>query len=389
MGHKDMNIKFKTIIVTLLTFSLTGCWMSEERKQEIASVTCSIINETRNMDSAIRVEKINDAREELNARPYLDGDDKIRLAVGLGQCKNLVLGTEESLELVNKAILVQAASVAQAKESSAWDMALSSNKIDNYKDFIKNYPNSEFKDQASNNIVELEAELEKEILAKEQERQIKEQERQKRKIEASAYKVISGSYEIAPLQNYINTYPNSKYINQAKKRIGLIKAGMSDSANGFLVQEKIKKLVKGSTYATYPGYYSDVKLKHNVITLETEGDKKVFSNRDRDTAQRIAGLLEIITRLSSDIPLTINVDIKGARYTTVEVEPGTINKPFSSIELNRVFNKAVAISGFNKQLIAKKTGHTVLPTYWGQEYVLSGTIRNHNENIVFTINTKK
>ena len=360
--------------------------MSEERKQEIASVTCSIINETRNMDSAIRVEKINDAREELNARPYLDGDDKLRLAVGLGQCKNLVLGTEESLELVNKAILAQAASVARAKESSAWDMALSSNKIDNYKDFIKNYPNSEFKDQASNNIVELEAELEKEILAKEQERQIKEQERQKRKIEASAYKKISGSYEIAPLQNYINTYPNSKYINQAKKRIGLIKAGMSDSANGFLVQEKIKKLVKGSTYSEY---YSDVKLKHNVITLKTEGDKKVFSDRDRDTAQRIAGLLRVITRLSSDIPLTINVDIKGARYTTVEVEPGTINKPFSSIELNRVFNKAVAISGFNKQLIAKKTGHTVLPTYWGQEYVLSGTIRNHNENIVFTINTKK
>jgi hypothetical protein len=169
MGHKDMNIKFKTIIVTLLTFSLTGCWMSEERKQEIASVTCSIINETRNMDSAIRIEKINDAREELNARPYLDGDNKIRLAVGLGQCKNLVLGTEESLELVNKAILAQAALVAQAKESNAWDMALGLRKIDNYKDFIKNYPNSEFKDQALKNI----AELEKEILAKEQERQKK------------------------------------------------------------------------------------------------------------------------------------------------------------------------------------------------------------------------
>jgi len=387
-----MNIKFKTIIVTLLTFSLTGCWMSEERKQEIASVTCSIINETRNMDSAIRVEKINDAREELNARPYLDGDDKIRLAVGLGQCKNLVLGTEESLELVNKAILVQAASVAQAKESSAWDMALSYNKIDNYKDFIKNYPNSEFKDQASNNIVELEAELEKEILAKEQERQIKEQERQikeqerqKRKIEASAYKKISGSYEIAPLQNYINTYPNSKYINQAKKRIGLIMAGMSDSANGFLVQEKIKKLLKDSTYNEY---YSAV--KYNVITFKTEGSKWGFSYRDRVVAREISGFLDVITRLSSDIPLTINVDIKGALNTTLEIKAnGTKRKPFSSIELNRVFNNAVAISGFNKQLIAKKTEHTVLPTYWGQEYVLSGTIRNHNENIVFTINTKK
>ena len=68
--------------------------MSSEEKQELAAVTCSIMGETRNMDAAVRVEKINEARKELGGEPFLRGDSTIQEAFKWGLCVELVLNED-------------------------------------------------------------------------------------------------------------------------------------------------------------------------------------------------------------------------------------------------------------------------------------------------------
>ena len=80
-------------LLLLSIILLTACGPSQEEKENIAAVTCSIMSETRNMDSAVRVEKMNNAREKIGGEPFLDGDSKIKESIGYGLCQELVLGT--------------------------------------------------------------------------------------------------------------------------------------------------------------------------------------------------------------------------------------------------------------------------------------------------------
>ena len=90
--HSDKVEKMnKTLIILSLTL-LASCGPSAEEKKNIAAVTCSIMYETRNMDGAARVEKMNDARKEIGGEPYLQGDGLIKLAIEQGLCQVLVLG---------------------------------------------------------------------------------------------------------------------------------------------------------------------------------------------------------------------------------------------------------------------------------------------------------
>ena len=79
----------------LITMFLNACGPSAEEKrrieQETASVTCSILGEPSNMGAAIRVEKMNDAREKIGGEPFLRGDDAIQEALEWGLCQELVL----------------------------------------------------------------------------------------------------------------------------------------------------------------------------------------------------------------------------------------------------------------------------------------------------------
>lgn len=86
--ENNMNKYFFAAIFIAL---LTGCSPSPGEKKNIAAVTCSIMSETRNMDSADRVEKMNDAREKIGGEPFLDGDSKIRESFKYGLCQELVL----------------------------------------------------------------------------------------------------------------------------------------------------------------------------------------------------------------------------------------------------------------------------------------------------------
>jgi len=78
------------IYIITISLSLASCGPSQADKN-IAAVTCSIMGETRNMDAAVRVEKLNDARKVIGGEPFLRGDDAIKEAFEWGLCQELVL----------------------------------------------------------------------------------------------------------------------------------------------------------------------------------------------------------------------------------------------------------------------------------------------------------
>ena len=80
----------KTLLI-LCVVLLTSCGPSQQEKKKVAAVTCSIIGETRNMDAAVRVEKMNEARDKIGGEPFLRGDDAIKEAFEWGLCQELVL----------------------------------------------------------------------------------------------------------------------------------------------------------------------------------------------------------------------------------------------------------------------------------------------------------
>ena len=84
----------KILTLTMSLVLLVACAPSQEEKEKIAAVTCAVMSETRNMDAAVRVEKINAAREEIGAEPFLSGDDAIKEAFEYGVCQALVLNDE-------------------------------------------------------------------------------------------------------------------------------------------------------------------------------------------------------------------------------------------------------------------------------------------------------
>jgi mono/diheme cytochrome c family protein len=116
------NVMKKICFVLFSILLITGCGQSQEEKQRIAEVACAIMFETRNMDAAIRVEKLNEAREQIDGKPFLDGDAKIKEAVGMELCTELILddGTYErrTAEIERRAAEIES-KIAQRKALEA------------------------------------------------------------------------------------------------------------------------------------------------------------------------------------------------------------------------------------------------------------------------------
>jgi antitoxin component YwqK of YwqJK toxin-antitoxin module len=93
------------VLVILGMFLLTSCGQSQEEKINIAAVTCSIMGETRNMDAAVRVREMNNAREKIGGEPFLRGDDTIKESFEWGLCQELVLNQnyDETLQSLKDA----------------------------------------------------------------------------------------------------------------------------------------------------------------------------------------------------------------------------------------------------------------------------------------------
>ena len=79
--------------------------LAQEKANRIAAVTCSIMGETRNMDAAVRVREMNDAREKIGGEPFLGGDVAIQEAFEWGLCQELVLNKnyDETLQSLKDA----------------------------------------------------------------------------------------------------------------------------------------------------------------------------------------------------------------------------------------------------------------------------------------------
>ena len=90
----------KKIIFLPILFLLVACGPSDEEKQNVATITCNIISETKNMDPATKIKEMNAAREEIKGEPYLFGEDKINESLEYDLCVNLVLMSETEYEKV-------------------------------------------------------------------------------------------------------------------------------------------------------------------------------------------------------------------------------------------------------------------------------------------------
>ena len=99
-----MSVRILAATVVALASLLTGCGQSQDEKERIAAVTCAVMRESRNMDGAVRVKEMNEARVKMGSEPFLDGDDVIKEALEYGLCQGLVLGTyDESLQSLKDA----------------------------------------------------------------------------------------------------------------------------------------------------------------------------------------------------------------------------------------------------------------------------------------------
>ena len=144
----------KKIIITMVASLLmaSGCGISETEKNNIASVTCSILKETKMLDSAIRVEKVNEAREKLKSTPYLDGDEEIVRSLAFGTC-DLLVKNDANYQTITESkeqTFIEEARLAQEKkavgerpEKAKADIAIMGNALEMYRLERFNYPNSE------------------------------------------------------------------------------------------------------------------------------------------------------------------------------------------------------------------------------------------------------
>ena len=81
----------KSHFAIISTLILASCGPNQQEKEEIATIACNIMGESRNMDSAMRIREVNTAREEIGEKRFLGADKAIKEAFEYDLCKELVL----------------------------------------------------------------------------------------------------------------------------------------------------------------------------------------------------------------------------------------------------------------------------------------------------------
>ena len=93
---------------------LTACGPSQKEKEELAIITCNII-ESDFMVGAVRIREVNNAREKMGEDAFLDLDDVIKESFEYGLCKELVLNDSNYQENLLAAREAEAAAQASAE----------------------------------------------------------------------------------------------------------------------------------------------------------------------------------------------------------------------------------------------------------------------------------
>lgn len=92
----------KLILGPLILLIVSSCGLSSKDRDEIATITCNILAESRTMDAAFRIQEINKARETLGEDRFLLGDTLIVQAISFDLCKELVLNNPNLIEILEK-----------------------------------------------------------------------------------------------------------------------------------------------------------------------------------------------------------------------------------------------------------------------------------------------
>ncbi|MDA8828055.1 hypothetical protein N9N82_11935 [Luminiphilus sp.] len=85
----------KPVLAITAAVTLTACGLTESDKTNIAKATCSTIAETRNLDGAMRLQLVNEARLDLGEKLYTDDDERLIGLYQRGHCTDLTLNNEE------------------------------------------------------------------------------------------------------------------------------------------------------------------------------------------------------------------------------------------------------------------------------------------------------
>lgn len=107
------------LLIALLLLLITKVAFASADPDRVAAVTCSILKETRNMDSSYRVEKVNDAREKINEDAYLMGDNIIIASIGFGLCELLVKNHPDWQQAYDESSKIAAAKQAESRKKAA------------------------------------------------------------------------------------------------------------------------------------------------------------------------------------------------------------------------------------------------------------------------------
>jgi hypothetical protein len=107
--------KIQTSLVGITLIVLSSCGMPDADKEEIAIITCNVMGESRNMDSAMRIKELNAAREKIGEDRFLQTDAVIKESMKYSLCKDLVLNDSYDEKLSNLKAIEAEQKLAEAK----------------------------------------------------------------------------------------------------------------------------------------------------------------------------------------------------------------------------------------------------------------------------------
>lgn len=130
----------KVYLVIFSSLILASCGPSQKEREEIATIACNIMGESRNMDSAMRIREVNSAREEIGEKRFLGSDNAIKEAFEYDLCRELVLNDSEyNLKLIDAIEAEAEAMLALEKELEEIEKEAEKQRIEEERIINENY----------------------------------------------------------------------------------------------------------------------------------------------------------------------------------------------------------------------------------------------------------
>lgn len=90
-------------LLLLTAILLTACGPSQEEKENIATVACNVLTESKTMDDGIKIKEVNQARTQMGESPFLGASSDIKEAINWSLCEELVINNPKYGEILNDA----------------------------------------------------------------------------------------------------------------------------------------------------------------------------------------------------------------------------------------------------------------------------------------------